>query len=236
MLTRSIAAAALAFTCFFAAPAFAEDAKINRMITLSGHGEVRMAPDIATVTSGVVTQAATAREALTANNAAMEKVIGALTGAGIEKKDIQTSNFMVQPRYDYNNNTQPPRLIGYDVSNSVTVIVRKIDGLGAVLDAVVSSGSNQINGIAFQVSKPDAAKDEARKLASADAARKAKLYAETLSVKLGKIISISEGGGYQPSVPVQAKMMRAEAADASVPIAQGEQIIAVDVNIAWEIE
>jgi hypothetical protein len=166
----------------------------------------------------------------------MEKVIGALTGAGIEKKDIQTSNFMVQPRYDYNNNTQPPRLIGYDVSNSVTVIVRKIDGLGAVLDAVVSSGSNQINGIAFQVSKPDAAMDEARKLASADAARKAKLYAETLSVKLGKIISISEGGGYQPPVPVQAKMMRAEAADASVPIAQGEQIIAVDVNIAWEIE
>jgi hypothetical protein len=113
--------------------------------------------------------------------------------------------------------------------------VRKLDSLGAVLDQVVSSGSNQINGVMFQVSKPETATDEARKLAVADAQRKAKVYADASGVALGPIMSLSEGGGYQPPVPVY-KTMRAEAVSADVPIAQGEQAIAVDVNITWEIK
>jgi hypothetical protein len=104
-----------------------------------------------------------------------------------------------------------------------------------VLDKVVSAGSNQINGIQFQVSEPQAATDEARRLAVADAARKAKVYAAASAVGLGDILSISEGVHIEPPVPRQAKMMRAEA-PADVPIAQGEQAISVDVNIVWEIK
>jgi uncharacterized protein len=236
MLKPLMAATALTFAAANLAPALADDSKLVRTISLTGHGEVRMAPDLAVVTIGVMSTATTAREALDANTKAMQAVMASLTGAAIEARDIQTSNFMVNPRYDYGeNNAQPPKVIGYDVSNNVTVTVRKLESLGAVLDSVVSAGSNQINGVMFQVSKPEAATDEARKLAVADAQRKAKVYTEASGVSLGQIVSLSEGGGYQPPVPM-FKSMRAEGASADVPIAQGEQVIAIDVNFTWEIK
>ncbi|MFN0193722.1 MAG: SIMPL domain-containing protein [Aestuariivirga sp.] len=233
---RSLAAGTIVAAYLAATPAIAQEAKIVRSISMSGHGEVMIAPDMANISIGVVSQAATAREAQTANNQTMSQIMAALKAAGIAEKDIQTQNYTVQPRYDYTNNTQPPRLVGYDVSNTVMIAARDLSKLGEVLDATVTAGSNMINGISFGVAKPEAARDEARKLAAADATRKARLYAEASAVKLGKVISISEGGGYSPPVPVQAKAMRMEAADGAVPIAQGEQVIAIDVNIAWEIE
>ena len=233
MFKSLIAASTLAL---FLTSAYADEAKLPRTMSLSGHGEVRMAPDLAIVTVGVMSSAATAREALDANTKSMEGVMAALSDASIEARDIQTSNFSVNPRYDYGqNNAQPPKVIGYDVSNNVIVTVRKLDSLGAVLDQVVSSGSNQINGIQFQVSKPEAATDGARKLAVVDALRKANVYAAASGVTLGQIVSLLEGGGYQPPSPV-FKSMRAEGASADVPIAQGEQTIAVDVNFTWEIK
>lgn len=206
-----------------------------RTISLSGHGEVRLAPDIAIVNLGVASQAAVAKDALAANTKAMQAVFAALKAAGIADKDVQTSNFMVQPRYNFNNEGKAPTLIGYEVSNSVTVTVRKLDTLGSVLDAVVQSGSNQINGIQFDVSQPEAALDEARKLAVADARRKAEIYAAAGSVNLGSILSISEGSFAPPPQPVMRTTMKMDAAP-PVPIAQGEQTLAVDVNIAWEIK
>lgn len=215
-------------------PAFADDARPPRTMTLTGHGEVRVTPDMAVVMIGVLSQGDTAADALKANTAAMQAVLASLKDAGVAEKDIQTSNFTVQPRYDYNNNAQPPRLVGYDVSNNVTVAVRKLDSLGAVLDKAVSAGSNQINGVLFQVAKPGAAMDEARELAVADAARKARVYAGASAVALGGILSISEGQSMQPPIPMQAQTMRTEKAD--VPIAQGEQVLSVDVNVVWEIK
>jgi hypothetical protein len=236
MFKSLIAASAFTIAAAFITPALADEAKLMRSISLSGHGEVHVAPDMAIVTVGVMSSAATAREALDTNTKSMEAIMAALKDAGIEMRDMQTSNFMVNPRYDYGqNNTQPPKVVAYDVSNNVTVTVRKLESLGAALDQVVSSGSNQINGVMFQVSKPEAATDEARKLAVADAQSKAKVYADASGVALGNIVSLSEGGGYQPPVPVY-KSMRAEGASADVPIAQGEQTIAVDINITWEIK
>jgi hypothetical protein len=236
MFMKSLAAGAIAIAALAVTPATAEEAKIIRSISMSGHGEVMVVPDMANISIGVISQAPTAREAQTANNQTMNQIMSALKAAGIAEKDIQTQNYTVQPRYDYNNNTQPPRLVGYDVSNTVMIAARDLSKLGEVLDATVTAGSNMINGISFGVAKPEAAKDEARKLAAADATRKARLYADATQIKLGKIISVSESGGFSPPVPVQAKAMRMEAADGAVPIAQGEQVIAVDVNIAWEIE
>ena len=228
-----LAAAALA-VLFAATPLHAEEARMPRVISLSGHGEVRSAPDMAFVTTGVLSQGNTAAEALAANTQAMNALFAALKQAGIDEKDVQTSSFMVQPRYDYTNN-QAPKLVGYDVSNNVTVTMRKIADLGPLLDKLVQSGSNQISGISFDVSKPDAALDEARKLATADATRRAKVYAEALGVTLGPVLSVSEGTNYQPPVPMlRGKAMMADAA-APVPVAAGEQSLSVDVNITWEI-
>jgi uncharacterized protein len=236
MFKTLFAASALTLAAAYFSPAFADDNKMVRSISLSGHGEVRMAPDLAVVTVGVMSSAATAREALDANTKAMEAVMASLKEASIETRDIQTASFSVNPRYDYGqNNAQPPKVIGYDVSNNVTITVRKLDSLGAILDQVVSSGSNQINGVMFQVDKPEAATDEARKLAVADAMRKANIITVASGVTLGQIISLSERGDYQPPQPV-FKSMRAEVAAADVPIAQGEQVLTVDVNITWEIK
>jgi uncharacterized protein len=236
MLRQIIAVGVIAVGSVFMSPAFADDAQLPRTLSLAGHGEVRLAPDMAVVTIGAMSSAATAREALDANTRAMELIIAALTAAQIEMRDIQTSNFSVNPRYDFGQGgSQPPKVLGYDVSNNVSVTIRRLGALGAVLDAVVSAGSNQINGVMFQLAKPDAATDEARKLAIADARRKAKIYAEASGVTLGNIVSISEGGGYQPPIPM-FKTMRAEAMSADVPIAQGEQVIAVDANVTWEIK
>lgn len=239
MLRSSLIAMTFAALAAFpaVAPASAQDNNNPpRTITIVGHGEARIAPDLAVITLGVMNSAVTAREALDANNAAMNSVMTALKAAGIAPNDMQTSNFSISPRYDFGqDNRQPPRAVAYDVSNTVTITVRKLESLGAVLDQTVSQGSNQINGIMFSASNPGPAQDEARKAAVADAQRKAKLFAEAAGIRLGDILSLSEGINNPQPVPTYRKTMQADAAS-SVPIAQGEQIIAVDVNIVWEID
>ena len=237
MFRTLLAAGFCAMSAAMPAPALAADEKMPRIISLSGHGEVRAAPDTAIVSIGVLSQAGTAADALSANTAAMQAIFDALKSAGIAAKDIQTSNFTVQPRYTYNNEGKPPLLDGYDVSNSVTVTVRNIDRLGAVLDRAVSAGSNQINGVQLSVARPETLLDEARKLAVEDALRKAKVYAAAGKVELGDIRSIAENSGYPPPLPVMRGMAaKAEAMSADVAIAQGEQAMTVDVNVVWDIK
>ncbi|RYE36843.1 MAG: DUF541 domain-containing protein, partial [Hyphomicrobiales bacterium] len=152
-------------------------------ITIEGRGEVRAAPDMALINSGVTTQGATAREALDANTAAMADLIAALKEAGIETRDIQTSGFSVNPNYVYsdardaNGYQLPPKINGYQVYNTVNVRIRKLDTLGAVLDKAVTVGANTINGVSFSVTDPTELYNEARKAAFADARSKAELYA-----------------------------------------------------------
>ena len=129
-------------------------------ISIEGRGEVAAAPDMAMVTSGVTTQGATARAALDANTAAMAELISALKGTGIEARDIQTSGFSVNPNYVYsedrdaNGYTLPPKINGYQVSNTVTVKVRQLDQLGTILDQSVTIGANTVNGVSFSVADP----------------------------------------------------------------------------------
>jgi uncharacterized protein YggE len=207
-----------------------------RTITIIGTGEVKARPDIGIVTVGVIKRADTAAEALKQNNDAMEEIIALLRQAGIDAKDIQTTNFSVNPAYRYDNeNQQPPRIIGYDVSNQVTIIVRKLDAMGSILDSVVSKGSNQIQGIAFSIDEPRPLEDEARRRALTDAQRKEQLYAVGAGIVLGPILSIFEKAP-SPPIPVFVKAQRMEAAaDSAVPVAQGEQVISVQISISWEI-
>ena len=230
--------AALALISALAAPAWAEDSKVTRTIQLSGHGEVRQAPDLAVISTGVLTSAPDAKAALAANTKAMSTLLATIKTAGVEDKDVQTSNFSVQPQYDYgqNNNGQPPKLTGYQVSNMVTVTLRKIDSVGDVLDKMVSAGSNQVSGISFSIADPQGALDEARKAAMADALHKATVLSAAAGVKLGSIVSLSEGGGtvQPPIVMMRAKTAAMDAAP--VPMAEGEQIVGADINVVWTIE
>jgi uncharacterized protein len=217
-------------------PLGAEEAKMARTISISGHGEVMVVPDVAVVSVGVTTQGNNAREALDVNTKSMASLLDTLKKAGVDARDMTTSNFSVGPRLDYgSNNGQPPKVLGYDVNNMVTITVRKIDELGELLDVAVSTGSNTINGISFSVAKPDAMLTEARKAAVIDARSKAETYAAAGGFKLGNIVSISEGAAYQPPQPYLAKAARAAPAEA-VPIAQGEQALSVDVSITYEIQ
>jgi uncharacterized protein YggE len=221
--------------CSLVPPSSAQDREpAPRTLALIGTGEVRTRPDIAIVTIGVTKRADTAGEALAQNNSTMAEILDHLKQSGIEPKDLQTSNFTVSPAYFYENQgQQPPKIIGYDVSNQLVVTLRDLNRLGTLLDQVVSKGSNQIYGIGFSLAEPKPLEDEARRLAIADAMRKARLYAEGAGVSLGNIVNISEFV-QPPPVPVYMKAERGDAAG-SVPIAAGEQLIAVQVNISWEI-
>ena len=209
-------------------------------ITIEGRGEVRAVPDMAQINSGVTTQGATAREALDANTAAMADLIAALKDAGIETRDIQTSGFSVNPNYVYsdardeNGYILPPKINGYQVSNSVSVTVRDLEELGTILDKSVNVGANTINGVSFAVADPSELYNQARKAAFADARSKAELYATAAGAKLGDLEAISESQNINNPMPMYA---RAELASASpVPVEAGEMTFEIGVNVQWELD
>jgi len=229
------AAAATATFLMTAQPVAAQD-EVPRVITVSGTGEATARPDQASVTLGVITEATTAREALSANNAAMQGVFDQLTQIGIAEENIQTSNFSISPQYPpyRQDNNEPRRIVGYQVSNNVTVLFENLDDLGPGLDAIVSSGANQLYGISFSISETDELLMAARADAVADARAKAEVLAEAAGVTLGRVLNISEGGASYPQPMMYA---RAEMAmDSSVPVAAGQQTLTAGVSMTFEIE
>ena len=210
------------------APASAETA---RTISMTGHGEVRSAPDMAQVTAGVTTSATTAAQALAANTARMKTVFAALEKLGIPEKNIQTVNFSVSPQYA-NGNNEAPRLTGYQVNNEVSVRLEDVSRLGGALDALVSAGANQMNGISFDIREPAPLLEKARAGAIADARLRAETYAKAAGVALGPIQSIGESGGEVRPLRMAAPMVFAAKA---VPVAAGEQSVTADVSVVWEI-
>ena len=217
------------------------DEKPLRTITVNGEGKLKVKPDTASVSAGVVTQAATAREALDKNSERMRQVMQALRQAGIAQDDLQTSQFSVSPVYSRpprkpNAPQQEPTIVGYRVSNTATAIVRKLADLGGVLDKVVTLGANSISGPSFFTEKPEPILDEARQKAVTNALQKAKLLAEAAGVELGPIMKIQEGGGYAPQPKKMYRAMAMEMDAASVPIAAGTQEIRATVNLVIAIE
>jgi uncharacterized protein YggE len=216
-------------------PALAsDDGPEKRTISLSGTGTVKWAPDIVSISTGVESDAPVAKDALAKNTAAMTRVIEELKQSGIEPKDIQTTNFSVEPRYDDRDDGKPAKLVGYHVTNSVFITVRDISKLGEVLDKIVDFGANSIGGIAFGVANREGIENEARKLAMADAIAKAKLFAEAAGAKLGEVMTISEQGGYQPYFEKRAAAPMA--ASAPVPIEAGTESVSMQVSVTWELK
>ena len=205
---------------------------MERTITVSGTGVVAAEPDEASVSTGVLTEGESARDALSKNSAAMRKIIEGLKGAGIEPKDIQTVNFAIMPRFTNPKDGQAPRVVGYNVVNSVRIRVREIARVGEVLDGVVTLGANQAGGIAFEVTKAEVLRDEARKQAIGNALRRAKLLAEAAGAKVGPVLTISEDAAMSPSPRPMAARMSAEA----VPIEAGSKMLEVRVQVTWALE
>lgn len=238
-------AVALAGTVFLGAaallcaPAMAQQnpaAQPSPRISVTGEGEVSVAPDMAILNLSVLREADTARAALTANNEAMKQLLAALKEAGVAERDLQTSGLSIQPRY-----TQPgkdrsgePKIAGYSVSNVLTVRVRNLADAGGILDKAVGLGVNQGGGIAFVKDDMKPTLTEARKRAVADAVARAKTLAEAADIKLGKILSIEEQSSMPRPMPYGGGL-RMAAKDASVPLESGENTYRTQVNVIFEI-
>lgn len=215
-------------------------AAASTMLTITAEGKSTRTPDLAIFTAGVVSEGKTASEALAASAAAMTKVIATLKKAGIADKDIQTSQINLNPVYGQpvigpnGQVVQEPRIVGYQASNMVIIRSRDIKGFGKVLDALVSSGANQVNGPSFEMSDPRAAIDEARGDAMKQARGRADLYAKAAGLRVVRIVSISEGGVSAPQ-PMYDRAMKVSEASASTPIAAGQVEAQVSVTVQFEL-
>lgn len=201
----------------------------EKTVTVSGEATVAVAPDTAVIRIGVTSQGKTAREASDANSHKMTTVLGAIKESGIPDRDVQTSRLTLQPQYDPNK-AGPARLLGFQVTNQVTVKIREIDKLPGILDKAIGAGANEMSGIEFAVSEQSKLLDQARDEAIADARRKADLYAKAAGAKLGPVTAIVEEGVANPPRPIAA--LRAGA----VPVAPGERELRAVVTVSFELK
>lgn len=213
----------------------ASQAEPPRTISVTGSGVAYLTPDIAYINIGVHTENASAEEALAENSANTEEVIAAIQDFGVAERDIQTTNFSIWPNQIYGNDGRPTGEITYMVDNTVMVTVRDLDRIGELLNVVVDAGSNQINGIQFDVADKAAALATARTAAVAEARQIASELAEAAGVELGEIQAINSGSSAPTPVFGGAELARLQA-DASVPISRGQLTVQVDVNVVFAIE
>lgn len=229
MRILNILALTTALSLPFALPALAEG---PATISVTGEGTVSTAPDLATVSLGVTTTALTAGAAMSANSTALAAVLARLTAAGVAARDMQTSNLTLNPNWVNNDSGSTSTIAGYTASNILTVQVRALDKLGAVLDGSITDGANTLNGVTFGVAEPRPAMDEARKKAVADAIARATLLVEAAGAKLGPIVAMTESSGLSQPMP----MFRMEAdTTGSVPTAGGEVGLTASVTMVFEL-
>ncbi|MFS8137641.1 MAG: SIMPL domain-containing protein, partial [Thermomonas sp.] len=207
----------------------------STLLSVSASADATRIPDVATLSTGVVTQATDANAAMRANATQMDKVMAAIRKAGIAERDIQTSGISLNPQYKYAENL-PPQITGYQANNTVNIKVRDLSKLGKVLDTLVEQGANQVNGPSFEVDKPDAAYDEARVGALKKAQARATTYADALGLKVRRIVSISEGGASFPRpMPMVRAMAASDAMAKETSVAPGESTLSVNIDVVFEL-
>ena len=231
----------------------------SALLSLTAEGQSRRTPDIALFNAGVVTQAGTATEALADNSRRMDRVIAALKRAGIAERDIQTSAISLQPRYSdperdaqmlarstgrpYVPPTEAAKIIGYEARNTVQVRVRKLGEMGKIIDTLISEGANQVDGPNFTLDEPREALDEARREAVAVGRQRAELYAQATGMRVARLLSVSEGGGYYPvqqAIVVTGSRIGYGGAPPPpppppAPVSPGELSLGVNVSMQFEL-
>lgn len=208
----------------------------NPVVELSVTETVLGAPDTATFSTGVTTKAPTAQEALRANSAEMEKVIAQIVALGIKREDIQTSGINLNADYEYGNDGRQPRFIGYQVTNQVTVKVRQMARLGAILDAVVSKGANNISGPNFSIDDDSAAQREARDKAMQRAQAQAVDYARRIGFTGVQLLAVSEAtSNVSPMGMMDMKRTSVQSVAAAPPVEGGQVGTSVTVNVTYQM-
>lgn len=203
-------------------------------LTVSGEGSATAQPDMASIMLGVSVQADTAAKAMSENATRQQSVIDKLKAEGIEARDIQTSGLNLSPVQSYSQDGKPPVITGYMAQNMVSVRVRDLGKLGAVLDMLVEAGANEINGISFTREDASEAEDAARVAAIQAAHRKADIMAEAAGMKLGRLISLSDSMIDSGPRPMMMAMGR-DAKASSTPIEAGELAITANVTATYAL-
>lgn len=202
--------------------------------TVTGEGKVTVKPDIAVITVGVQTTGATVTAVQNNLNTAINNVSAAVKKAGVANKDIQTSNYSINPTIDYTDSKQ--HITGYQASSNLTIKIRAIDTANTVIDAATAAGANSVGGISFDVDDKTTSENEARTLAVADAKKKAENAAATAGFKLGSIVNYQEStGGQTPVIRMDAKMNGAGVATVPTNVEQGSTDITMTVTLSYEI-
>lgn len=202
-------------------------------LELSAYGEVKATPDTADITLGVQTQARTAADAAGQNAREMGRVMTAIRAAAVADRDIQTAGLHVEAQYAEGDN-QPRRLTGYQASNTVTVTVHDLARLGAVLDASVAGGVNQVNGVELRLADPQAAEDAARTQAISRLQTKAELMARASGYRISRLVRLSDGGG-EVRPMAQGYRSMAMRAPVATPVSAGDLTVRVDVSALYEL-
>lgn len=232
----AVLAAALA-TVQTAAQSAPERTEEPRRISVSGEGRVEAVPDMATIVLGVTQEAREAGAAMRATSQAAAKVHERLAGFGIQPRDIQTQRLTLNPIWSNQSpsasSPERARITGFAASNAISVRVRDLDNLGAVLDAVIDAGANDFNGLTFSVQDPDTLIEEARANAVADAIARAGQLAAAAGVALGPVQSITEQGMGRPQPMMMMEMAASRGGD--VPVAGGEVTLTVSVAMVFAI-
>ncbi len=208
------------------------------LLAVTAQGSSQQVPDIAVLHAGIVSRASDSSASLQQNSAHMARLLAALKKAGIAERDIQTRGIQLNPQYHYREN-QPPTITGYEARNSLSIKVRQLGQLGSLLDTLVSEGANEIHGPNLLIDKPEDAYDSARRAALETARNRARMYADSLGLRVRRIVSIDETGqlGSLPAEVMmsarQGKALAASAMDNS--IAPGENSLEVTLNVVFEL-
>ena len=209
-----------------------------RTLRVEGTGEVKAEPDEAWLDVAVETQGSTAKAAGEENARRMERVIAALTGAGILRKEIDTRNYSVYPEYSQPNPNLEPKLRGYRANNTLTVHVKELPRLGELIDRALAAGANRVDGVRFALSNKDAVHAEALRQAVERARKTAEVLAAALGVRLGAVMDVSTVSEPLPVYPARMAMMEAgdKSAAPTTPILPEEQTVQARVTIIFAIE
>ena len=205
-------------------------------IVVIGTGRVSVAPDTAVLTLGVESQAATLADATADAARRMSAVLARVKGLGVADADIVTVSYTVDPRAappDPARRDDPPRIVGYRVTNVAQVTVKKLPDAASILDAAVAAGANAVRGIRFTLADPAKAQAQARASAVAEALARVRELAAAAGVKPGDVLTIREMGGPQP-VPVMR--MSAAAASPATPVEPGQLDVVVIVELRQAIQ
>ena len=200
-------------------------------VVVVGEGRVTVTPDYAQIRSGVTTTAKTVKEASDTNAKLMTAIFAALADAGIAKKDIQTSQFSIEPVYASSTSAGSPKLAGYRVSNQVDVTVHQLSQVGEIIDGLVKAGATDAGRIVFLVSDRDKALDQAREAAIGDARHKAELYSRAAGLNLGRVAWVTERSDFTAPVPASGIAMRQQ----QVPIEAGETTLTASITVGFDV-